>query len=73
MYITSQNVTTRDTAPSDQIDTEKINLAQKGLKIPNDVRTVKFAMEIFGRSLSGTRTRTAVTSVPTPPAQSPAP
>ena len=42
-------------------------------KIPNDLRTVKFAKQIFGRSLRETRTRTAVTSMATPSALSPAP
>ena len=41
--------------------------------IPNDVRTIKFAMQIFGRSLCETRTRTALTSMATPSARSPAP
>ena len=42
---------------------------QKGLKNSNDVRTVKFALQVFGRFLHGTRTRTAVTSMATTPAQ----
>ena len=38
-------------------------------KVPNNVGTVKFAKQIFGCSIDGTRTRTAVTSMATPLAQ----
>ena len=55
------------TAPSDQIDTGKI--CKRMERSENDVRTVKFAMQIFGLSLRGTGTRTTVTSTISPPAK----
>ena len=42
-------------------------------KMFNDIRTVKFAKQTVGSFPCGTETRTAVTSMATPPAQSSAP
>ena len=78
LYDVEKNVSECDdsihyTAPLDQIDTGKIcKCIERSEKFPM-LELSNLQMQIFGLSLRGTQTCTAVTSMSTPPALSPAP